>query len=104
MAGFTFKKDAKLTGLSRIGHIEGCDIKLNKKKIGRIEAPSYVTSYNKEFVWKIRFMVEEDNNENSIKWKWITLTKGFSNEQEAREFLKKYFEEIIDRYKLYLGD
>jgi len=91
---FTFKT-IKPTGKWKSFDPSQHDIKLNKKKVGRIE----------DKTWDIYFSVikkdiMEDGNLN-CKWKNIKLKKKSSSLQEAKDFVNKYFKEIAENYNLY---
>ncbi len=95
----SFKKEKKLTGLSSVGYpYQNVDIKVNKKKVGYISAPTW----NNGDLWRIRFSVVkkdimEDGNPNCV-WKWITLKVTFKNEDDAREYVKKIITLVQDKY------
>jgi hypothetical protein len=96
---FTFKTD-KPTGRYRSFDSDSHYIKLKKKMVGIITSkPPH----------KIRLMVIKDginikdNNPNST-WKWITLKAEFNTVDEAKEFLKRNFNGINQKFKLYMDD
>jgi hypothetical protein len=95
--GITFKKQPKETGLHSIGYpYPNVDIKLDKKTMGYISAPTWQTKN----VWNIYLSVkksEPDDNSN-CDWKWVTVKKDFENEIEAREFIKGHIEEIQKKF------
>ena len=101
MKGLSFKKQARETGLRSVGNpVPSVDIKINKKVIGYLSAPTWQTKDNK---WGINFSVvkpEPDENPN-CKWKWIAVKTRFETENEAREFVKENIEAISKRYTLY---
>ena len=82
------------------------DIKLGKAVVGMIQAPNWQTKDN---LWRIQFAVEKtaemaDNNPN-CSWKNITLSKGFEDAEQAKEFILKNSDAIQQKYTLHdLGD
>jgi hypothetical protein len=85
---FTFKKQPKETGLSSVGNpYPNTDIKYNKKVVGHIVAPNWMS---KDDVWKIRFMQKDEKN-----WHWITIQQQFGSEPEAREWIRANAERIL---------
>ena len=74
-------------------------IKLNKQGIGTIED-------KKPHIIRLKVIKDdilEDGNKN-CEWKWIRLTKKSESLQEAKDFLNKYIEEILKKYKLALNN
>lgn len=92
----TFKRHKKETGLRSVGFPNpDVDIKENKKVCGMILAPSYLTKHNK---WPIHFMIKDDSER--CGWKWIVLKFQGETEQHARDFIKKNFDAIKQKYDL----
>lgn len=100
---FTFRREPKPAGLSSIGSPDpDTKIKLDKKVIGEISAPTWLS---KTGMWSIRFMiikedVMEDGNSN-CPWMWKTLKKKFENESSARQFILDHAKELILRFDFY---
>lgn len=92
---FTFKT-TKPTGRYRsFGHPYH-EIKIKRIVVGAIDHKT----------WKIRLIVKkedilEDKNPN-CPWKWIVLKKESASLQEAKDFLNKYAEEIMQKWNLYI--
>ncbi len=87
---FTFKREAKETGLARIGNpYQSVIIKHLKKEVGRIAAPNWTSKDNK---WLIRLMTK---TEGGCGWKWIQLKARFNDEEAAREFIIANAEQIL---------
>ena len=94
MARFTFRTK-KATGKWRSFQKDQHDISLSGKVCGTIDDDK---------PHKIRFMItksdiNEDDNPNCT-WKWIMLKKQSETLQEARDFLSKHTEVIIETYNL----
>lgn len=92
---FTFKT-IKPTGRYKSFESESYQIKLKGFEVGTIES---------EKPHRIRLMVikddiNSDGNPNCT-WKWITLDKSFSNVQEAKSYLNKVKDFVLDKYNLY---
>lgn len=98
---FTFKKDAKMTGLAAVGNsYPDTRIKVNKQETGCISAPNWHSKHNK---WTVRFMVvKEATKEDPCEWKWMTVSKRFDSEPEARLFVKAHLETVLSKNKLTL--
>ena len=95
-AKFTFKKQKKETGLAAVGNPHpDTTIKHNKEGVGHISAPAWNTKDNK---WRIRLMVEQEAKEDDpCNWKWVTLKATFDTEPEARAFIQKHAEGILEK-------
>ena len=94
---FTFKT-TKPTGRYRSFDHPSHAIKLKKIEVG------YITP---EVPFIIRFKVTkadiaEDGNPN-CPWKWIRLKKQSNSLQEAKDFLNKYCDEIVAKYKIHMS-
>lgn len=97
---FTFKKHPKETGLAAVGRPDpDTDIKLNKKVVGYIAAPTW---QSQDRAWLIRLAVKKESEK--IGWGWISLKARFSDEKEAREFLQKHVQEITEKWQLHQFD
>jgi len=92
---FTFKTE-KSTGRYCSFYPDHHHIKLKKKQVGNIGG---------EFPHKIRLQVKKkDINENgnpNCEWKWITLKRESNSVEDAKQFLKDNFAEIIEKFELY---
>ena len=99
---FTFKKDKRQRGLAGVGEVPGCDIKLQKKKVGHLYPPS---RFKAETEWSVSFMVKkEPTKEDPCPWRWVNLKAKFPNEQDARVWVNEKFEAIITKYDLHTND
>ena len=102
----SFKKHPKNTGLMTVGYSNpNVDIKLNKKVIGEIIGPNWNTKDDK---WRICFSVMKKeseiralNNNPNCSWKWVEIAKKFDTENEAREYIKKCFNSLFDKYEFF---
>lgn len=84
---FTFKREHRITGLAGVGYPhQDVQIKLNKKIVGRIDAPNWQTS---DDLWSVRFMVGDIEN-----WKWVTLKQRFEDAEVAKQYLLRHQERI----------
>lgn len=97
-----FKTHPRETGLASIGAGDpDIDIKINGKICGYISHPTWRSKDNSI---RIRLMVYKDDNskdENTNRnWEWITLKFIPKNDTEAREFMKKYVNQIVEKYNL----
>jgi hypothetical protein len=92
---FTFKTE-KASGRYAFLNTDHHYIKLKRKEVGQIgDEPPHV----------IRFMVKkkdinEDNNPN-CEWKWIKLKRESKSVEDAKQFLRLFYKEIIEKYELY---
>jgi hypothetical protein len=94
---FTFKKVVH-TGMYRSFELDQTVIKLRKKEVGFIEEKR-----NRKY--RISLAVKkEPTKKNSANFRWITLNKKSENENEARNFIRKFNDEIQEKYNLHLFD
>lgn len=93
---FTFKT-IKPTGRWRAFDNTYHYVKLKNKTVGTI---------NNDKPHKIRLQViKSDINEDGIPnciWKWVTLKKESDSVEEAKLFLNRFIETILEKYSLYL--
>ncbi len=91
---FTFKKEPRETGLRSFGHpYPNTIIKLNKKKVGTIRAPSYMTKDGK---WVIAFTHSVTPTEKyPCPFTWYEVSERFESETDAREYIKKNAQELL---------
>ncbi len=97
----TFKKHPRETGLRGVGYSHSSvDIKLNKKKIGLIQAPNWQAPDRK---WGLAFTIENDRPEENpnCKWRWAFLKQRFDTEEAAREYLNANIEMLANRFKFF---
>lgn len=91
---FTFKKH-KATGRYASFEKEYSDIKLKKKVVGTI----HEIEGGKR---KVRFMVKKQpTKEEPAPFLWITVTKTFYDEEEARTWCKQNIKLIQEKLDLY---
>ena len=89
MMKFTFKKEAPTTGLAGVGNpYPDTAIKLKKKVVGQIIAPTWQTTDHK---WRVGFMVEAETG----RWDWRFLKQRFDTEPEVRIWLNERIEKLI---------
>jgi len=92
-----FKKEPREIGLASVGAGDpNVNIKINGKVCGYISHPSW---NSKDQNIRIRLMIYAQT-ETSKDWKWIALKYTPADENDAREFLKKYVDEIVEKYDL----
>lgn len=92
---FTFKKQPRETGLRSVGNpYASVDIKHNKKVVGTIAAPNWMSKDGK---WVVRFMQQD----TETQWHWITLKTRFDDEAAARTFLVANADKIIAQIPLH---
>jgi len=90
----SFKKEKVETGLGGVGYPNpDTIIKLNKLECGKISGPSWRTKDN---LWHVSFMVKSGDS-----WRLVRLKKAFEKESEAREFIKRNWDAINEKYELY---
>ena len=91
---FTFKTD-KPTGRYRSFYNPTHTIKIKKVNVGSIgHEPPY-----KIRLRVIKADIMEDKNPN-CDWKWITLSQESNSLVEAKEFLRKNFTVIMEKYNI----
>ena len=94
---FTFKKEPYERGLSSIGAgTPSTQIKFKGVEIGYIRRNDY-WNYNfrhqdplkipKENKWQVH--IQKEDSEQKSGWKWVTFSKLFETEPEAREYVNK---------------
>jgi hypothetical protein len=100
----SFKKEKKETGLRAIAEPNPTtQIKADKKKCGAITPPNRFSSQGDD--WFIRLMVKKVPSEaDPCDFAWITLKAKRSTEEECREFIKKNWAVICEKYDLYQMD
>jgi hypothetical protein len=93
-----FKKHPEVTGLASVGAGDpDIDIKINGKVCGYIAHPNWSSS-DKRIRIKLSVNKEIEGKPN---FEWITLKYIPENDEQAREFLKKYVDEIVKKHNLY---
>jgi hypothetical protein len=86
---FTFKKEARETGLASVGNPNpNTVIKLNKLEVGYIAGPNW---QSKDSLWRVRLMKKKKEGEG---WEWTTLAAKFEDEPAARAYLKENFARV----------
>lgn len=94
---FTFKKEPAETGLASVGNPHpDTQIKLNKRRVGCISAPSWSTKDNK---WGIKFTVTKETT-----WGWVTIKHRFDDEPSARQWIKDHASQILEKLDLHFLD
>jgi hypothetical protein len=92
----TFKKHIH-TGQWKYFALDTTDIKYQKKLIGHIHERK-----NEKERYQINLMVKKEIiKEDPAPFKWITLKRKFSEEKEAREWIKNMEKAIFKKYNLY---
>jgi len=93
----TFKNDPPLTGLGAVGHTIGADIKVGGKVIGKIQGMSWNQRSH-----KIRVMVLDETER--CGWKWVQFKFSPDSLPSAKEWIKKNWATIHERYKFHMED
>lgn len=93
----SFKKDARETGLAGVGRPNpDTFIKADKKRIGTIVAPTFITKDN---LWSVSLMVKrEPTPRDPCDFQWISFKARFAEEADAREWIKKYWDALCAKY------
>jgi len=103
----TFKKGKRNTGLYACGTPrEDTQIKLNKKRIGWINATNWQTNVHKVHICIEKNDIMEDGNPN-CSWRNVTFKAEFTEELDAMNFAKEKILPFMERnnYKFhYHGD
>ena len=96
---FTFKKVPRV-GRYRSFELDQTMIKIKKKEVGYLQETRTFSEDGRN--WAIRLAVKKEKTSNDpAGFRWITLKYKPKSEEEGREFLKKYFKEITEKYDLY---
>lgn len=88
---FTFKRNNP-TGRYRSFDRINTDIKIKGKQVGTINEGR---GFND---WSVSFVIKDEGKE--CGWRWATLARRFDNEQEARDWLKKKYERLMEDLKI----
>ena len=96
----SFKKCKPETGLASIGYpFPNTNIKVNKKQVGYITAPTWQTKDDK---WGIHLaIIKKSTKASPCPWKWVSIKRRFDTEPEARIWIKENLERIAEKYKLH---
>ncbi len=95
MAKFTFKTE-KSTGRYRSFYPDNHIIKLNKQQVGTIS--------QKDGAWGISLEIEQDKTDaDPCDFKWIRLARKDDSLQDAKDFLNRNIDTILQKYKLKLS-
>lgn len=95
---FTFKKEARETGLATVARPEpDTRIKLKGKEVGMILAPH---AFSRDDKWEVWFIIDDTSGGNS-DWKWTVLKKRFDTEPEAREWLQARRAAILNQFAIH---
>lgn len=94
---FTFKT-IKQTGKWASFYSPEYEIKLKKKVVGRIY---HIDTHSALSLCKIHFMIYkkdrmEDGNPN-CDWRWYRLKRDFPTVDDAKDFLNKNFDELVEK-------
>lgn len=92
----TFKNDTPPTGLLSVGWKMGADIKYEKKICGHIYPPQH---WSKEDCYRVQLRVKVQ--EDTIGWKNITLKVKLNSLEEAKQWCKDHWQNILQKYELY---
>lgn len=97
----SFKKEPRETGLRSVGYpYQNVDIKVNKRKCGWIQSPSW----NRDD-WHVRVAVQKEiTPDDPCNFKWQKPDMSFATEQEAREWVKAHLKSIHDKHPLFFFD
>lgn len=94
----SFKKESRETGLRSVGYPhQNVNIKVNKRKCGWIQAPSW----NRDG-WDVRIAVQSEiTPDDPCNFRWRKYGVSFATEQEAREWVKVNLKSISDKYSIH---
>lgn len=93
----SFKKEKPETGLAAVGSpYPNTQIKGDKLVVGFIYAPTW---HSKDDKWSLSFALK--NEENACQFGWVKLKARFDTEKEARDFVKKHWGLIEEKYDLF---
>lgn len=97
----SFKKEPRETGLRSVGYPnQNVNIKVNKRKCGWIQAPSW----NRDG-WDVRIAVQSKSDpDDPCDFKWRKASTPFATEQQAREWVKASLKSIHDKHPLFFFD
>lgn len=91
---FTFKKEAKATGLARVAQTRSTYIKLGNKWVGTIYPPTRDNGFvPAEPQWTIQLRVVDASARGG--WKNARLKWRGNSEDEAKQFLVNHFDVIV---------
>lgn len=94
----SFKKEPKATGLAHVANpYAGVEIKGDEKRVGTINPP-----FRNEWKWSVSFMIKD--SEHRLGWRHVNLKWRGDTEEEARDFVKRVWDDFQMRYELYQND
>ena len=94
----TFKNDPKYTGLAAVGNISGAQIKINGKEVGSISS----ANVKSDFRHRAQIAIKDENER--IGWRWIVPRISFSSVNEAKQFLRENWPDIVGSHNLHFFD
>ena len=93
---FTFKREARSTGLAAIGNpYPNVEVKLGGKQVGWINAPCSGGSDK----WHIWFHIEKSDPKAQCPFRNAKLKGEWGTEEEARDFLRTNAATLIAKFK-----
>jgi len=95
----TFKNEPTYTGLMAVGNCSGAMIKVKGKHVGNILGASHAVA---DFRHRIQIAVKD--NAERIGWRWIMLKPTFAHRDQAKEWLRENFANIVSGYELHTFD
>ena len=97
MKKFTFKKHER-TGKYCSFQQKSSDVKLNKKVVGTISEVNFDE-------WRVSFAIKkEKTKEDPAPFKWLRLKKVCKSEDDIREFVNKYADQLQEKYDFHFFD
>ena len=94
----TFKNHPAETGLRAVGNISGADIKVKGKRVGTIIGASSFGG----FKHRIQVAVKAETEKRG--WRWIMPGISFGHRDQAKEWLRENFADIVAGHDLHAFD
>lgn len=98
----TFKKDARLKGLAGVCQTRNFEVKVKRKKVGRIYSPSF----RNKGCYTLGVMLEGYDTNPNCSWGWFFPDFKFKTEEEAKEFFPQWLDDLVESGKVlhFIGD
>ena len=95
----TFKNDPRAGGLAGIGSRPGAAIKVKGKEVGSILSAHHAIA---DFRHRIQIAVKDESEK--CGWRWIMLKPTFQHRDQAKEWLRENFADIVAGHDLHAFD
>ncbi|HEV8036696.1 hypothetical protein [Yoonia sp.] len=95
----TFKNEPRAGGLAGIGNLPGAEIKVKGKQVGSILGANHAVA---NFRHRIQIAVKDDDER--IGWRWIMPRVTFGSRDQAKDWLRENFADIVAGYDLHTFD